>query len=369
MNSRIYSIALSIIAKPLKYNLWDLIPDSLPEFIYKSILKFKPLVQNYLLEEYSSDPLMAAKEILKRTDAKGIRILDYWDDNYPHLLKEISRPPIILYVKGDITFNKSFSIVGTRNCDEGARKISAKIASDLAGMGYTIVSGMAIGIDRAAHTGALNGEGGTVGVLANGIDMIYPYSNRDLFKRIEDDTKSALISEYPPGIKAGRWTFVRRNRIISGLSSGLLVVQAGMKSGSLITAKYALEQNRDVFICPGNTFDSSYQGCNNLIRSGAILVSETTDIIEELTGLQNISLPPFEADTILSVQEENLFLEINFSDDSVENKILSFLSSSKKDIDSIIRNFSGTGLEIQQALMNLEFSGRIERFGNLVSLK
>ena len=175
------------------------------------------------------------------------------------------------------------AVVGTRKSDPKSALIARRISHDLSSQGFTVVSGMAVGIDREAHLGALDAGGKTVGVLANGIDIIYPWPNRDLYQAHRSTPGSALVSEYPPGIYvAGQWTFVRRNRIISGLCAGTVVVKAGERSGALITARHAVEQNREVFACAGNSFDEEYAGCHRLVRSGAVLVSSSQDILAEL---------------------------------------------------------------------------------------
>ena len=207
------------------------------------------------------------------------------DDDYPALLAEIPGPPKLLYVLGDIEalHLPALAIVGSRNPTQGGVRNAHDFARHLAGQGFTIVSGMAQGIDAAAHEGALDGGGKTVAFLGTGIDRVYPAVNRDLAHRIAK--QGALVSEYPLGSPPERWHFPERNRLISGLGLGTLVVEAARRSGSLITARLAGEQGREIFALPGSIHNPLSRGCHELIRQGAKLVETAGDILAELRPL------------------------------------------------------------------------------------
>ncbi|MDY6967522.1 MAG: DNA-processing protein DprA [Spirochaetota bacterium] len=375
-----YSIALSIVSSPSYNNVWESINTNTdPIEIYRRIENNSKLsTQSFISVKYQGSPIDAAKSIIEAAIAGSIRIIDLWDKDYPPLLKEISKPPLVLYCKGNFSNNGSISIVGSRKIDTRSSHIARRISSELSEAGYTIVSGMAIGIDREAHLGALQRDGATIGVLANGIDVIYPSYNKDLFSAILSSNNSSIISEYPPGIRAGKWTFVRRNRIISGLSLGTVIVKAGEKSGALITARHALEQNREVFACPGFAFDEAYSGCHNLIRNGAVLVANSQDVLREIqtfniknnTLNNNISISGNHRSKSINVN--NISPESNdqadqFNDDSIERKILSLLTDGEKDTDSMVRLLNCNPGEVNEGIVMLELSGLIIREGNLVS--
>lgn len=238
----------------------------------------REVAQRIVDREYGADPT----KMLKRADECGARILTYGDAAYPVALREIHDPPMVLYVKGeDIPPRLTFlGIVGSRNPTHYGLKASEKIAQGLARRGLGVVSGMARGIDSAAHWGCLSGLGFTVAVLGTGIDVVYPESNRKLFEQIT--RKGAVISEFPLGTHPEPRNFPIRNRVISGLSRGVVVVEATMRSGSLITATQAVEQGREVFAVPGSVESFKSKGCHHLIKQGAKLVEHADDILEEL---------------------------------------------------------------------------------------
>jgi DNA processing protein len=214
-----------------------------------------------------------------------IEIIKKSSRDYPKILKEIHNAPKQLYVRGSLPkdHNLNFAIVGTRAASDYGRTLAFKIAKELAELGFNIVSGLALGIDTQAHLGALEGKGKTTAVMGSAIDdnSIYPSENLNLVKKIIS-LGGAAISEYEPGTKSEIWFFPERNRIIAGLSRGVLVVEAPEKSGALITARLALEQNREVFAIPGSIFSKNSFGANNLIKSGAKMVTSVDDILEEL---------------------------------------------------------------------------------------
>lgn len=215
-------------------------------------------------------------------ESKAIKVITLNSADYPENLKNIYDPPPFLYVKGEIKSRDSsaIAVVGSRNASEYGISVTEEISRYLASSGITIISGMARGIDSHAHQAALAGGGRTIAVLGSGVDVVYPSENRRLYNMIAE--RGAVVSEYPMGTEPHGYNFPARNRIISGLSLGILVAEASPKSGSLITARLALEQGRDVFAVPGNIYSFKRQGTNNLLRSGAKLVESARDIIEEL---------------------------------------------------------------------------------------
>ena len=212
-------------------------------------------------------------------------LLAWGDADFPELLEQIPGPPLLLYVNGDFAALQlpALAIIGSRNPTQGGIRNAHDFARHLAGQGFAIVSGMAQGIDAAAHRGALDAGGTTIAFLGTGIDRVYPARNRDLAHAIA--ASGALVSEYPLGAAPERWHFPERNRLISGLSLGTLVVEAARRSGSLITARLAGEQGREIFAIPGSIHNALSRGCHRLIRQGAKLVETADDILAELRPL------------------------------------------------------------------------------------
>lgn len=212
-----------------------------------------------------------------------IKIITIYDDEYPEKLKEIYGCPVVLFAKGNIELLKSkgIAIVGSRNCSEYGKNISRKIAYDLANQNICIISGLAKGIDKYAHIGALAATEKTIAVIGNGLDNVYPYENKGLCDKIVEND-GLVITEYIIGTKPNKINFPARNRIISGLSEAIVVVEAAEKSGALITVDFGLEQGKEIFAVPGNINSINSKGTNELIKQGAYLVSKTQDIIEVL---------------------------------------------------------------------------------------
>ena len=245
------------------------------------------------------------------------------DVGYPEQLKEIASPPPVLFVKGDpgLLTQPQIAMVGSRNPSNEGIKLALEFAQALAEAGYVITSGMALGIDAASHQGALNAKAYTVAVAGTGLDRVYPACHKQLATDIVE--QGALVSEFPPGTSAKAGHFPRRNRIISGLCQGLLVVEAAIQSGSLITARMALEQNREVFAIPGSIHNPLARGCNALIRQGAKLVETVEDIFEEL-GQYNQSyrsIDPQINQTVLDLEQQNLLKLIPYSPTTVDNLV------------------------------------------------
>lgn len=239
---------------------------------------------------------------------------------YPEQLKQIDNPPPLLFVRGhiDLLMQPQIAIVGSRNPSQQGLQTAREFARNLAAYGFVITSGLALGIDAAAHQGALDATGRTIAVAGTGLDRVYPARHKNLATRILE--QGTLISEFPPGTSAKANHFPRRNRIISGLCLGLLVVEAAKQSGSLITARLALEQNREVFAIPGSIHNPLARGCNALIREGAKLVETTDDIFEELGeyNQQPTKEPDKKIKTGLDPEQENLLNLVQFSPTTVD---------------------------------------------------
>ena len=218
---------------------------------------------------------------LQYLEEYDVRLISILDDEYPKLLKYIHQAPILLYIKGEILpeDENCFAIVGTRNPTNYGKLVAKEISCGLADAGFTIVSGLAFGIDKIAHLGALERGGRTIAVFGTGLDTVYPTSHRKIAEKIVNS--GAIISEYGLKEKIEKWNFATRNRIISGMSKGTLVVEGAKTSGALITAKLALDQNRDVFAIPGNINNPKSEGPNFLIKIGAKIVTNINDILEE----------------------------------------------------------------------------------------
>ncbi|MDP1710754.1 MAG: DNA-processing protein DprA [Gallionella sp.] len=249
----------------------------------KSVVK--PQIAQAVSNGANDDALNTA--LLWLTDEQN-HLVTLADSDYPEALFNIIDPPILLYVKGrrDLLNAKSLAIVGSRHATPQGIDNAGQFANILSDAGLCIISGMAHGIDAAAHKGALRGAGSSIAVVGTGLDKVYPAANRDLAHWLAKE--GALISEFPLGTPPLAGNFPRRNRLISGMSVGCLVVEASLQSGSLITARQAMEQGRDVFAIPGSIHSPQSRGCHKLIKQGAKLVETAQDILEELTGL----LPP-----------------------------------------------------------------------------
>lgn len=292
---------------------------------------------------------VSPEEELNRLDQYRIKVITWNDPEYPHRLKEIDSSPPVLYVRGSLLPDDEccIAIVGTRRASAYGRQSAEELAGDLARNGITIVSGLARGIDTVAHEASLQAGGRTIAVSACGLDMVYPSSNAALARRIIE--QGALISEFPLGATPRAEHFPLRNRIISGMSLGVLVVEAGERSGALITAHQAAEQNREVFAVPGNIFSSSSKGTNNLIQEGAKLVRNCSDIFEELN---------------LSVVAEQLEMKEIVPASDVESQLLSYLSSEGTYIDEICHR-SGLPISAVSGIITmLELKGLAKQVGN-----
>lgn len=224
----------------------------------------------------------AAEDELAKAEELRLEVLTWASPGYPDRLRQIIDPPLTLYYQGDISLlaNPSLAIVGSRECSRYGIELAHRISMDLADQGVTIVSGLAYGIDREAHLGGLKGPGSSIAVMGTGLDLVYPSSNMDIWRELSQ--KGLIITEYAPGTKPHGGNFPQRNRIISGLALGVLVVEARSRSGSLITARLAMDQGKEVFAVPGPVSLKSYRGCHEIINQGAKLVHGAEDILLEL---------------------------------------------------------------------------------------
>ncbi|MBO1924745.1 DNA-processing protein DprA [Thiomicrorhabdus sp. 6S3-12] len=278
--------------------------------------------------------------------------LSYWDEGYPQLLKEISDAPPILAVRGNLALlnDPQIAVVGSRNASKTGMDNAYDFSRFLSQQGLCITSGMAAGIDTAAHKGGLQGQGKTVAVLGTGLDRVYPASNQQLARDIAAD--GVMISEFPLGTKPLAQNFPKRNRIISGLSVGTLVVEASLKSGSLITARTALEQGREVFAIPGSIHNPQAKGCHQLIKQGAKLVESGEDVFAELGAILQLALQP----EILSEQPEN-----REGSAPESSKLLSLIEFEPISLDELLVLSKIPLSSLQSELMALELQGKIEK--------
>ncbi len=274
------------------------------------------------------------------------------DNDYPELLEQIPHPPSDLYVRGDpgLLQMPALAIVGSRNPTQAGARNAFEFARHLGRTGFCIVSGLAEGIDTAAHRGALDAGAATVAFLGHGIDRVYPASNRELAHEIADN--GALVSEFPLGTHPGRENFPQRNRLISGMSLGTLVVEAARRSGSLITARFAGEQGREVFALPGSIHNPLARGCHQLIRQGAKLVETADDIIAELAPLASHLLQ----NSLESTANES---PANTDDEEyVQQK--KYLSHDPIGVDELVSNSGLTIEQVSSMLLILELEGVVE---------
>ena len=303
---------------------------------------------------------------------QGIKILLYSDEEYPQALKNSNVCPPLLYAKGKIDIlntNNCVAIVGSRSASINGRKIASQIAYHLAENGVCIISGMARGIDASAHKGAMYSQqqnGPTIAVLGTGVDVVYPLENQSVYDEIEQN--GCIISEVPLGTKAVAANFPRRNRIVAAMANAIVVVEAGINSGSLITAKFGAEMHKMLFAVPGTPGESRTSGSNMLIKNGAILAETADDILPFLKGNKIIST---EQKEILKqkvlVFENN---DVNYSEQKKEPKgLVKFLTFDGTDIDELIRTTGKTPAEIAMEILELELEGVIERrAGNKIAL-
>jgi DNA processing protein len=291
------------------------------------------------------------EEIERARDA-GIAIVPFTNPNYPARLRTIADPPPFLYVKGNILTDddKAVAIVGSRSASEYGRRVARDLARGLASLGFTVVSGMARGIDGSAHESALQAGGRTIAVLGSGVERAYPAEHELLYRRIA--AGGAVVSELPIGTRPMAFNFPARNRLISGISLGVVVVEATEKSGSLITATLAVEQGREVFAVPGEVGSSRSRGAHRLIRQGAKLVESVDDIIEEIA-------PQLLDRTGSATQRAPLVLPQNASD--AARTIFALLQENTLQVDQVIERTGMSAAQVLETLLDLELQGLLRQ--------
>lgn len=295
-------------------------------------------------------PRVRLEDHARKIEAAGAYWITWDDAGFPALLARIDDPPIVLYVRGSLLPDdgRALAIVGTRKASAYGRDVAGHFARRLTEHGITIISGLAHGVDAAAHRGALDAGGRTLAVLGSGVDVVYPYDHKGLAEDI--CAQGALISEFPMGAQPDRFNFPRRNRIISGLSLGVLVVEASEKSGALITASLAAEQGKDVFAVPGNIFSDGSSGVNRLIQDGAKPVMNVDDILEELQ-------------LAVQVQDSRRVAEQVSPADPLEAQILAALGNDTAHVDDIART-TGLGMPaLLSTLLLMELKGLVQPAG------
>lgn len=285
----------------------------------------------------------------KKLEKKEINIITIKDAEYPQQLKEIYDPPIALYIRGNIKPEDKFSlgVVGSRKPSIYGKQVVAQIVADLIAKGLTIISGLAYGIDAIAHRNSIENNGRTLAIIGSGLneESLYPSENSNLARQIIEKNAGAIISEYPIGTPAFKQHFPMRNRIISGLSLGVIIIEAAEKSGALITAQHAISQNREVFAIPGSIHNQNSVGPNKLIQAGAKLVLTANDIFEEL----NIEITPARQQTIeFETKEESLIFSALSNESTHIDKIVNFTK-----LDTAIVSASLTIMEIKGIIKNI----------------
>ncbi|MFZ3233846.1 MAG: DNA-processing protein DprA [Stellaceae bacterium] len=317
----------------------------------------------------------AAEAELTRLDRIGGRIVCWGEPGYPRALAQVEDAPPVLSVLGRPEWldRPMMAVVGARNASANGRRLARELAAALGEGGLVVVSGLARGIDAAAHLGAL--DTGTVAAVAGGVDIVYPEENRGLHEALR--RQGAIVAELPLGSEPQARHFPRRNRIISGMALGVLVVEAAARSGSLITARYALEQGREVFAVPGSPLDPRCRGANDLLRRGATLTETAEDVLTQLGPLVQAAAPPRPLTPSLSPLEERWSLGAPrggagepAADEDALDMILERLGPTPVAVDELVRQCQLTASAVATLLLELELSGRVERHpGNLVSLR
>lgn len=315
--------------------------------LHRAGLEEKPT--QHLLNHRQKINLNAEMEKVERVKASLITMLDV---NYPELLKEIDSPPAVLYVRGTLSpaDRLSISVVGTRKATKYGKDAAYDLSHQLAQHGVTIISGMAHGVDAAAHQGAINGGGRTIAVMGCGVDVIYPRDHEELARKITQN--GAIISEFPIGTQPVASNFPRRNRILSGMSLGVMVVEAPESSGALITASQAGEQGREVFAVPGNVYSLNSRGANRLIQDGAKLVMSPEDVLDEI-----------------NVAHENINTRVRTEaiapSNSIEAQLIEYLHADPIHIDDLVRLSGLSIIDVSSTLTILELKGLAQMVGHM----
>ncbi len=354
LEAKRYWIALTLIPNlsPRKFHIL-LENFSSPQEIWeaplaklKEIPGFAESAETFCAHRQRADLEKALEQIARLQ----LTVITLEDARYPEPLRAIADPPPVLYLRGNYSEKDTLAIalVGTRDATPYGRRVAQQLAGELGRVGFTIVSGLAEGIDTAAHRGALKAGARTIAVIGSGFARLYPQSNQKLLEEIVSN--GCAMTEFAPEVAPERWTFPQRNRIISGLSRGVVVVEAPAESGALITARWALEQNREVFAVPGSIFSEAQRGCHKLIKDGAKLVESVTDILEEFKDLR----------VLFQVRKEKPTPAPKLQLSPLQEKILSVLEFEPTHFDEIV---SKTGLsvgEVSEGLLTLTLQGAVQ---------
>jgi len=335
------------------YNIYNAEEGSMRKLPFVTEVIIQQLLDRKLKDE--------ANKHLENLYKNNIGIVTINDESYPYYLKNIYDPPIVLYYKGElIKSENTIAIVGSRKATSYGMQVAENLSYEAALRGITIVSGMARGIDTYAHKGALKAKSRTIAILGCGLDVVYPKENMELMENIINN--GAVVTEYLPGVMPLKFNFPARNRIISGISLGVVIVEAAAGSGSLITASYALEQGREVFAVPGNIDRANSEGTNKLIKEGAKLVTGINDILEELS-IYNLEA---EKNRNLSSEDQSKFKGL----DNEERKIVECLTREPMYIEILARTAGFSIKYINPILTMLELKGVIEQLpGKIYKIK
>lgn len=323
-----------------------------PESIFKSSSKtlqsitgISAVTAQSILQPADGDLIAGQEKLLEKFDAHMLSILD---DDFPAALKSIYDPPPVIFYRGNLNLlnNPMLGIVGTRTPTGTGKRATKQLSQGLSEVGITVVSGFARGVDTIAHETAIRYDSSTIAVLGCGVDRIYPAENRNLFEKLVSD--GLIISEFMIGTKPDAPNFPRRNRIISGLSQGIVVIEAGAKSGALITAYMALDQNREVFAVPGSIYSNQSAGTNRLIQQGAKLVTSTDDILQELGGRYGLG----------SSQGQ---LALSIALEGEEARLFEVLGQEPQYIDALAEKLATTTFALLGTLLQLELKGLVQQ--------
>jgi len=364
---------------------------SSPEDIFhasKATLEQTGFLQKEELEALANKELTQAKQIEKTCEKMGVSVLPYGLPQYPARLRNLPDAPMVLYCSGklpDLQAQPVVGVVGTRKATGYGISTAELLAAQITSCGGLVVSGAAAGIDAAAMNGAMDAGGSSVGVLGCGVDVVYPASNRELYKRTREH--GCLLSEYPPGTKPDRWHFPQRNRIISGIANAVLVIEAPESSGALITARQALEQGKDVFCVPGNIDNKNCTGSNALLREGAAIACSGWDILQNYQHYAGVA----QREPVLPEKENNIATQEEADKKSVDNKettpysvqqeeisglseqemeIFQSLSLQPRPIDEVIAQIGETSGKVLSILTRLSLQGIVQLHpGRMVSAK
>lgn len=332
----------------------DVLSELLSSAACDALLQYRELGEN-------SPVMQRVRRDLAWLKERNIHLLDTHTEHYPKVLREIRRAPPLLYVWGDpsVLSLPQIAVVGSRSPTPGGRDNAHQFSRELASQGITITSGLALGVDIAAHTGALSVGGRTIAVLGTGIDQIYPQRHAQTAQEIVAN-KGAVVTEFPLGSPPTPANFPQRNRIISGMSFGVLVIEAAIKSGSLITARYALQQNREVFAIPGSIHNPLSRGCHSLIKDGAKLVESAKDVIDEIQGFLSLKWQELDKDPTqmaLKVAEELV-------DSEHEDAILEHIGHDPVSLDVLMKRTGLDAGELMAALLTMEVKGLVGNMGS-----